>query len=146
MLNEKTKPYFKTVTSLSIPLKERMVVVAAAVASGIAEKLSVPADAVASPESFFNSTHAVSTNTAIGEYNNAAVLDYDLAKEMVRKFWVLRYNALHGKRIVVFRKGCFSSCFSGIDAMFSPEEIKIFEEYSVEFGMVRSVVMDTCDC
>lgn len=140
MYNQKYAPYLSAVTGLALASDVRGFIVAAAVAAAVAATIPIPTDEVISPESHFNANFAGEARNKIGEFNNVAVLNYDQACELVRKFWILRYSAVHGRAVPIFSGGCFAECFSGIKYIMSQDEIAILDANTPAFGKVRQSV------
>lgn len=145
LFDQKYSPYMNAVAALTLPSSVRGFILASAVASAIASTLPVPAEPVASPESFFNANNALDARNTIGIFNNVAVLNYDQACALVRKFWILRYNAVHGKAVPLFVNGCFAECFSGIKYVLSEEELNTLNENTATFGRVRQAAVTSLE-
>ena len=143
MFNQKYMPYFEAVSALTLAYDIRSAVVAAAVASAVAQTLEIPSSKVVSPEAYFNTTHALKAREVIGDFNNVAVLNYDRACDLVRRFWILRYTALHGSVAYNFTNGCFAECVTGIKYVLSPEDLKILDENGITFGKVYQAALTT---
>lgn len=145
MFNEKYLPYFKSVNSLNLTAEKRSFIVAAAVAAAIAYRAAVPFEKVNSPEAFFSANIAVAARATIGEFHGVAILNFDAAYELTRKFWLVRYNMLHRPQSVIFKAGRFADSFGGFMTEFSEQELCLLNELAETFVRVNSAVISVLE-
>ena len=143
LYNQHYSQYFAAVSGLTLPSTVRGTVVAAAVASAVASTLPLPTEAVQSPEAHFNAMQALKARETIGAFNDVAVLNYEQACSLVRKFWLLRYNAAHGRTIPVYADSFFAESLFGLKYLLSDDELSILNENTVAFGKVRQTALGT---
>jgi len=140
MFNEKYVPYFKAVTGLNITIEKRTFVTAAAVAATIAYRQPLPMEKVVSPEAYFSTNYAVKTRMEIGEFHKVAVLNFEVACDLIKKFWILRYNTAFNPNNVLFQEGQFVQSFTGFNTIFSEQERQTLDELSTTFVSINNSV------
>lgn len=143
MFNQKYVSYLQTVSSLQLAAEVRGLVVASAVASAIANTLPLPTESVVSPEAYFKQNLQINGQALISGFNEVAVLNYEQACENIRRFWVLRYFAAHGRPAHNYYDCNFAENFSGLNYVFSAEDLAVLDKHASDFGRVRNCVAST---
>ena len=123
MFSQQYLPYISSVARLGKDSQTACRITALAVAAAVAATLPLPSEKVDSPVSFFNAQGALEAQQRVGEYNEAAVVDCRLAVELVQKFWMLRYNAVHSALAPVAVEGSFFTGFTGAARLFAPDDL-----------------------
>jgi hypothetical protein len=141
MFKQSYLTYVQTISALEIATEIRLPLVAAAVASAIANTFDIPSIPVVSPEAYFNEKHAVSARMGISAFNEQAPLTFELACELARKFWLLRYNVVHGRTNYLFEDGKFAEGFSGIKYLLDTKMLDLLNSNTQAFGKIRHAVL-----
>lgn len=135
-------PYIQAVARLGQDSTTKSRIVAAAVAIATAQVLAVPSAPVESAEAHYASTGAMLARGEVGEYNEEAVLDCGLALDLIRKFYLVRYNSVHQTALTPATKGAFFLGFSGASRFFSAEDISFLNEYADEIFVVQMAIAE----
>lgn len=143
MFNQKYVSYLQAVSSLQLASEVRGSIVAAAVASAVANTLPLPTEPVVSPEAYFKQNLQINAAAMISGFNEVAVLNYEQACENVRRFWILRYFAAHGRPSHNYYNDSFAENFSGLNYVFSSDELLVLDKNAADFGRIRNCVAST---
>ena len=138
MFNQQYVSYLQLVSSLQLASEVRGLIVSSAVSSAIANTLALPTEPVISPEAYYKQNLLINAQALISGFNEVAVLNYEQACEFLRRFWVLRYFAAHGRPAHNYYDGNFAENFSGLNYVFSAEELTVLDKNAADFGRVRN--------
>lgn len=134
--------FLSSVSSVRLTGPDRSFAIAAAVASSVADFIAVPAIKVDSPSSEFARSGAMIARDQVGSFNEVAPFDVRLSLELVRKFWMLRYETIHTRRVhAVVPDDYFCGYFS-VARNFSEEEISCLNKLSVQIGTLEIGIRD----
>jgi len=96
-----------------------------AIALGIcvARSLNIPTTEVDHAESFFVQQVGMSVMKTVGEFNENCLVDFDLARETARSFWLQRYYSTYPAKLIPIPDddcGHFMSSFVGVGHLINP--------------------------
>ena len=130
MISPKYMPYVRATSSIQLDIKTKEKVVAYAVACAVAACLPIPTSPVDSALSYFNATHDMTARAQLGDFNEQFVMNTGMATEMVRQFWMYRYNVVH-QNLNTIADGDFLCAMTGAKIIFSDNQIEFMNENSV---------------
>lgn len=110
-------------SSIRLTGPDRSFAIAAAVASSVADYIPVPAGKVDSPNSEFARSGAMIARDQVGAFNEVAPFDVRLTLELVRKFWMLRYETIHVRRVHTVTPDDYFCGYFNVARNFSREEM-----------------------
>lgn len=135
----------KSLTPLQIRLEtlvqspaDRGRVLAAVIATSVVSKLSMPSNQVESAQLYYADNHNYIVGGKLSEVNEGIIYDVVYADELVRKIWLMRYNAAFAIRPNPTQCGCFFSALFAIADQISDEDRKFLDKYSCEIFELRT--------
>lgn len=95
----------------NIEITDRKKIFSYALALSVAKKLPMPSSAVENPSGYFITNLESSSNAAVSEFNEKVIINVEETKEFIRKYWNIRYYALHNAEnyISIYPYGFFDS-------------------------------------
>lgn len=127
-LSNETKSFIQNIPQIS---KNSQEVVAVALAKAVANELPLPSAPVESAVEFYLNTTYMNTRTLISAVNELAVVDLTRVQELVKTFWLVRYNVLFPrKKLFQTNQIVSESHFFGFSSILSPTETLFIQENS----------------
>ena len=130
------------VTNLRLSGPDRSFAIAAAVASSVADFTAVPALKSDNPSGEYIRVASMAVRDTIGALNEAAPFDLRCALELARKFWMLRYETVHARRLHEVSEGDYFCGYFNVGRNFSGEELECLNRLSVEIGTLEVPIRD----
>jgi hypothetical protein len=140
MFNAKVIPYVNTLGALEISATDKMFVGAAAVAATVVEMLEMPSAPVDTPEDYFSKHAGMMVRDQVGNFNEAAPIDTQMAQTLARKFWLFRYNLLYGTRPYVGVDGDFFCGYTQPCLFFSDVEMAALNRNAVAIARLQNQI------
>lgn len=140
MFNAKVMPYVNTLGSLGLSGTDKMFVGAAAVAATVVEMLEMPSAPVDMPEDYFGKHANMMVRDQVGNFNEAAPIDVQMAQTLARKFWLFRYNLLYGTRPYVGVEGDFFCGYTQPCLFFSDVEMTALNRNAVAIARLQNQI------
>lgn len=128
--------FINSVANLEQAVQVRSKIAAIAVGYACACNVDMPSAKVHSPELHYKGLAELSVKRWVGEFNEAVVLDCNLALEAARSFWMMRYNAVHNCPVLSDVPGDFFQSMFGSTQHFSPAMIALLNENNVSIARV----------
>lgn len=118
-------------------------ILAAAVATAVANGLALPTTEVENVSSHFAQTLQMAVSRQIAEFNENVVFDLPYAVNLVRALWLIRYTAAHPSSKPVFGGDCsFFETFVGVHLYIDDETCCFLSENK---AAIYIVAMAACD-
>lgn len=109
----------------------RIKAIAAAVALSAATRAPLPSSQVENVSTFFSSQVLPNARSEISTLNENIVFDVRLAMEMVRAFWMTRYNAAHPVGAPLYgTNGGFFAAVTCANQFFSQEQMAMLDTHA----------------
>jgi hypothetical protein len=145
MISPKYMPYVRATSSIQLDMKTKEKVVAYAVSCAVAACLPLPVEAVESPVAYFNATHGMAARNHLGQFNEQFVMNTGMATEMVRQFWLYRYNVAH-QTLNTLADTDFLCAMTGAKMIFSDNQIQFMNENSMAICKVMCAAREVLCC
>ncbi len=127
-LSNETKSFIQNIPQIS---KSSQEVVANALAKAVANELPLPSAPVESPVDFYLNTTYANTRELISAVNELVVVDLARVQELIKTFWLIRYNILFPrKKLFVINQMLTESHFFGYSSLLSPKDIEFIQQNS----------------
>ena len=136
MMNQKTRAFADQVGALEVDYKSKTRLVAFAVAAALAQRLPIPSSAVQSPTSHYRASGELGARAVIGCFNEAHPLDLREAFDMTMKFWLYRYNVVHGQARHIPVENCFLDSYTNAGLIFSKDEQEFMNKFSLQISTI----------
>lgn len=134
--------FLNAVGSVKLTGPDRTFAIAAAVACSVADYLTVPTSKVDSPSGEYARSAALLVRDHIGCFNEVAPFDVRLALELARKFWMLRYETVHVRRLHDVCPGDYFCGYFSVNRNFSGDEIASLNKLAPEIGLLEISIRD----
>ena len=139
-MNAKLFPFVKIMQSLTNPVQERHRIAAVAIGYACACNSILPSSEVDNAENHYRINVEPFAKRVISVLNEVSVLDTAMALDFARKFWLLRYEAVHKcPRMDAIPGNFFCSVF-GVGKFFSPETVEFCNAQANGIAMVYTHV------
>ena len=129
--------FLSAASELKLTGPDRSFVLAAAVASSVADFLSVPSMAVDSPSAEYTRQHALKAADMVGCFNEIVPFDLRCALEFVRKFWMTRYEVLHSRRTHDAVDYDYFCGYFNVSRNWSVEELACLNKFSIQINTIE---------
>ncbi len=128
-LSNETKSFIQAIPQIS---KSSQEVVATALAKVVANELPLPSAPVESAVEFYLSTTYANTRELISAINELVVVDLTRVQELVKTFWLIRYNILFPRKKLFQTNQILSeSHFFGFSSLLSPTDAIFIQQNSL---------------
>ncbi|MNU19703.1 hypothetical protein D3C71_79360 [compost metagenome] len=118
-------------------------IIAAAVASAIANSLALPTTEVENVSSHYAQTLQIPVSRQVAEFNENVVFDLPYAVNLVRALWLIRYTAAHPSSKPIFGGECsFFETFIGVSLYVDAETCCFLTEHK---KAICVLAMGACD-
>lgn len=141
-MNPKYLKFTTAVSGLRLTGPDRSFAIAAAVASSVADFSEIPATPSDTPNSAYLNMAAMAIRGAVGAFNEASPFDVRLALDLARKFWMLRYETLHVRRIHDADADNYFFGYMNVKRNFSEDEICCLNKHSKEINILEIYVRE----
>ena len=119
-LSNETKKFIQNIPAVS---KNNQEVLAMAVSKVIANELVLPSSPVENPIDFYLYTTYTGAREVISCINELVVIDINRVQELVKTFWLVRYNILFPrKKLYLTNQIASESHFFGFSSLLSPTD------------------------
>ena len=135
-MNAKLFPFVKVMQSLPGAVQERHRIAAVAVGYACACNSVLPSSEVEDAESHYKVQVEQFAKRVISTMNEVSVIDTAMALDFARKFWLLRYEAVHKCPRMDMIPGNFFSSVFGVAKFFSPETIEFCNTHNQAIATV----------
>lgn len=127
-LSNETKSFIQNIPQIS---KSSQEVVAVALAKVVANELPLPSAPVESAVEFYLNTTYANTRELISAINELVVVDLTRVQELVKTFWLIRYNILFPrKKLFQTNQVVSESHFFGFSSLLSPTDALFIQQNS----------------
>lgn len=140
IMNAKLFPFVNVMQNLRGPVQERYRVAAIAIGYACACNSILPSSEVANAEDHYRTSVEAFAKRVISGLNEVSVFDTAMALDFARKFWLLRYEAVHKCPRMDMIPGDFFGSVFGVPKFFSPETIEFVNTQSVNIATVYAYV------
>lgn len=134
--------FLSAVGALRLTGPDRTFAVAAAVAASVADFIAVPAAKDDSPSGEYARSAALLVREHIGCFNEVAPFDIRCALELARKFWMLRYETIHARRVHDVCNGDYFCGYFNVARNFSENEVTCLNKLANEIGLLEISVRE----
>lgn len=135
-MNTKLFPFLNIMQSLVGPVQDRHRIAAIAIGYACACNSVLPSSEVDDAETHYRMTVEQFSKRVISALNEVTVVDTAMALEFARKFWLLRYEAVHKCPRMDQIPGNFFCSVFGVPKFFSPELIEFANQHNQAIGKV----------
>lgn len=142
IMNAKLFPFVQVMQSLRTSVQERYRIAAVAIGYACACNSILPTSEVADAEEHYRMTVEPFSKRVISTLNEVSVIDTAMALDFARKFWLLRYEAVHKCPRMDAIPGDFFCSVFGVAKFFPPETIEFVNAQSQN---IATVYMHTCN-
>lgn len=139
-MNLNYQPFIQTLQRLQTPVKDRHRIAAIAIGYAIACNSILPSSEVDNVETHYANTINPFAQQVISGFNEATLIDTTAALEFARKFWIMRYEAVHKCPRMETIPGDFFCSVFGVAKFFSAEDITFANTNSKEISFVYNNV------
>ncbi len=139
-MNTNLFPFIKIMQSLQTPVKDRHRIAAIAIGYACACNSILPSAEVSNAEVHYTNTVDPLARRVISALNEASVIDAPAALEFARKFWMMRYEAVHKCPQMDTIPGDFFCSVFGVAKFFPSETVAFANANSKEIGYVYNYV------
>lgn len=109
--------------NLPLVTKSNQEITVMALAKAVANELPLPSSPVESVSDFYLQTVYASVRDAVSVLNELVVVDLNRAQELVKTFWLVRYNVLFPRKKLFLTNAIVSeSHFFGFSSFLSPDD------------------------
>jgi len=134
--------FLSNVSTIRLTGPDRTFAIAAAVASSVADFIAVPAAKVDSAVSEFARSGAMIARDHVGAFNEVAPFDVRLSLELVRKFWMMRYETIHVRRVHTTTPDDYFCGYFNVARNFSREEMDALNRMATHIGALEIGIRD----
>lgn len=135
-MNAKLFPFVSVMQNLRGPVQDRYRAAAVAIGYACACNSILPSSEVENAEEHYRVNVEQFAKRVISTMNEVSVIDTAMALDFARKFWLLRYEAVHKCPRMDMIPGNFFSSVFGVAKFFSPETIQFVNEQSLNIASV----------
>lgn len=139
-MNAKLFPFVNVMQSLTNPVQERHRIAAVAIGYACACNSILPSSEVDNAETHYRNSVEPFAKRVISTLNEVSVLDTAMALDFARKFWLLRYEAIHKCPRMDMIPGNFFCSVFGVAKFFSPETVEFCNAQSSGIATVYTHV------
>ena len=144
-MNAKLFPFVKIMQSIPGAVQERHRIAAVAIGYACACNSILPTSEVDDSENHYRVTVEPFARRVISLMNEAAVIDTAMALDFARKFWLLRYEAVHKCPRMDSIPGNFFSSVFGVPKFFSPEMIQFADTHNDSIARVYTHICNVIE-
>jgi hypothetical protein len=135
-MNSKLYPFVGVMQNLRGSIQDRHRIAAIAIGYACACNAALPSSEVVNAEEHYRMSVEQFAKRVISTMNEVSIIDTAMALDFARKFWLLRYEAVHKcPRMDMMPNNFFSSVF-GVPKFFSPETIEFCNAQSSNIATV----------
>lgn len=135
-MNAKLFPFVKVMQSIAGPVQERHRIAAIAIGYACACNSILPTSEVDDAEEHYRMTVEQFAKRVISVLNEVSVIDAPMALDFARKFWLLRYEAVHKCPRMDMLPGDFFGSVFGVAKFFSPETMQFCNTHNSNIATV----------
>lgn len=135
-MNTKLFPFVKVMQNLPGSVQDRHRIAAIAIGYACACNSILPTSEVENADQHYTLNVEPFAKRVISALNEVSVLDSALALDFARKYWLLRYEAVHKCPRMDMIPGDFFSSVFGVAKFFSPETIAFCNAQAQHIGAV----------
>lgn len=135
-MNAKLFPFVKVMQSLTNPVQERHRIAAIAIGYACACNSALPSSEVADAAAHYRVSVESFAKRTISVLNEVSVLDTAMALDLARKFWLLRYEAVHKCPRMDMIPGDFFGSVFGVQKFFAPETVEFVNANATSIATV----------
>lgn len=139
-MNAKLFPFVKVMQSLSGAVQERHRIAAVAIGYACACNSLLPTSQLDDAEAHYSISVEPFAKRVISVLNEVSVIDTAMALDFARKFWLLRYEAVHKCPRMDMLPGDFFGSVFGVPKFFSPETTEFVNAQSSNIATVYTHV------
>lgn len=141
-MNAKLFPFVKVMQTLPGAVQERHRIAAVAIGYACACNSILPTSEVDDAEAHYRISVEPFAKRVISVLNEVSVIDTPMALDFARKFWLLRYEAIHKCPRMDALPGDFFSSVFGVAKFFSPDTIAFV---NAQASHIATVYTHTCN-
>lgn len=135
-MNTTLFPFIKIMQQLQTPVKDRHRIAAIAIGYACACNSILPSSEVDNADLHYTNTVEPLARRVISTLNEVSIIDTSAALDFARKFWLMRYEAVHKCPQMDTLPGDFFCSVFGVPKFFSPETIAFANTNNKEIGFV----------
>lgn len=139
-MNAKLFPFVKVMQNLPGSVQDRYRIAAIAIGYACACNSILPSSEVANAEEHYRLSIEPFAKRVISGMNEVSVIDTAMALDFARKFWLLRYEAVHKCPRMDMVPGDFFCSVFGVPKFFSPETQEFVNKQSQNIGTVYTYI------
>ena len=125
-LSSDSKQFLQNISSTSNNNQE---VVLMAISKAVANELALPSSQVENPTEFYLNTVYTAVRNLISTINEMIVFDLNRAQEVIKTFWLVRYNILYPRKKLFLTNSVISeSHFFGFSSLLSPTDATFIQQ------------------
>lgn len=125
-LSSETKNFLQ---NIQLTAKSNQEVIMMALAKSIANALQMPSSPVENPSEFYLHTTFQNMRNTLSHVNELVVVDLARAQDLIKTFWLIRYNILYPrKKLFVTNAIKSESHFFGFSSLLSPTDATFIQE------------------
>lgn len=128
MFQQKYHPFVTAFQNLPLAVQARAKCAAYAIGYAAACNMALPSTEVDSHGDYYTANLESGVKTIVSNFNEQILIDCTVALEMARKFWMLRYEAVHRCPRMDQIEGDFFASVFGVERLFAPNDIKFLNE------------------
>lgn len=125
---------------LDAAIKDRHRIAANAIGYACACNSPLPSAEVECAETYFKINVAPFAQRVISGFNEATVIDTAASLDFARKYWLLRYEAVHKCPRMDCLPGDFFCSVFGVPKFFSPDDVEFCNKFSQQISYVYSQI------
>lgn len=146
-MNIRLQPFVTVMQNIRASVQERYRIAAIAIGYACACNSNLPSAEVENAEEHYRMNVEQFSKRVISSLNEVTVIDTSLALEFARKFWLLRYEAVHKCPRMDALPGDFFASVFGVPKYFSPDLIAFANTNATNIAIVYThvcnVIADT---
>lgn len=118
--------------NLPLVTKSNQEITAMALSKAIANELQLPSSPVESASDFYLQTVYLQVRDAVSTLNELVVVDLNRVQELVKTFWLVRYNVLFPRKKLFLTNAVVSeSHFFGFSSFLSPDDAVFIQNNTI---------------
>jgi hypothetical protein len=135
-MNAKLFPFVKVMQNLPGSVQDRYRIAAVAIGYACACNSILPTSEVDNAEEHYRMSVEPFAKRVISTLNEVSVIDTAMALDFARKYWLLRYEAVHKCPRMDMIPGDFFASVFGVSKFFSPETVQFCNAQSQHIASV----------
>jgi hypothetical protein len=120
-----------------VTVQDRGYMLALGLARSLAYALSIPSSKVESAYVYYAMTHSQVVGDILSQVNEAVVISFDLAKDLTKQLWIMRYNVVWvcDNEVV---NGMLDEALSNGAEQMPPKARELYDRYEAR-GLMREI-------